>query len=41
MQPMKIGDVRKVGIWTRFEYRMIDGKDDYMRYRKRLRLRTG
>lgn len=26
---------------TRFEYRMIDGKDDQMRYRERLRLRTG
>lgn len=25
----------------RFEYRMIDGKDDHMRYRERLRLRTG
>ena len=26
---------------TRFEFRMIDGKDDYVRYRERLRLRTG
>lgn len=25
---------------TRFEYRMIDGKDDHMRYRERLRLKT-
>ena len=25
---------------TRFEYRMIDGRDDHMRYRERLRLKT-